>query len=885
VKEIKVSLDTVGYNSKPKDGEIGKISNRIGKGIEHLCSTNIRSFVENVGNKGQTFCPATFHNGSRKKENFEQMPIFVLDIDGGITKNELFERAEKYNTPILFAYETFSSVNKNRFRVGFLNDVSISDIRAAEILQNALMTIFPEADKSSKDISKMYFGGHNSLLHFDFSIPEINIESVVRNLSLYLRDKHGPTHYKREIAKFAKSNKIKLNKNNLLDVSIVENITKIDGTNIVGKISPISIIVPNIANGEKLPNLNYLINLDEGCTNTFCANEKVLKNHNPFRASVLNDISSKCELFKDFVNGRRWLDHDELFGLATNLVQVESGAKKFFEILVARGYFEYSEEKYSQWNYHLNYFKNNGYKPKSCSLFCFHKDLCVHTSNILSTVKPKYHAMERIANFEENFVSIDEVQKDLEQRMEMAVKADSYTIDIIKAQTAIGKSTTFIKLMKKYPNIKFLIAASSNDLKRELLDRAIYEGVEIKSSPSLHELDLPDDVMEKIDNYYNTGRHRLVKPYIKKLIKHNDPRCSEKLANYLSELEEFNNSRCNAVTTHKKIMYMGEEQREKYDVVIIDEDIILKSFIPEQSTIPVYEFNKVLRKIPPNSQLAKKIKVALNAAESESKFPLFELPSIEWDDDEEGMSKTVDMPSFCEAKRFGYLKNTGENNLSEVGRSNDEIVFFKPVNFKSDVKTIIVSATVDETVCKYFFGEDKVNFYECKKARYSGSLNQYHNKSMSRACIKKGPAVFDKIEKLTNVKETITFKKFLGSVKCTHELYFGKTEGRNCYEGQDINVVGTPHQPEWIYKLFAYTLGPDFDVDSELKHNLPVVHNGYKFRFSTYEDEVLRNIQFWMIESDLEQAVGRARLLRHPCRVNLFSNFPLSQAVMMEAEY
>jgi hypothetical protein len=36
-----------------------------------------------------------------------------------------------------------------------------------------------------------------------------------------------------------------------------------------------------------------------------------------------------------------------------------------------------------------------------------------------------------------------------------------------------------------------------------------------------------------------------------------------------------------------------------------------------------------------------------------------------------------------------------------------------------------------------------------------------------------------------------------------------------------------------------------------------------------------------MIESDLEQAVGRARLSRCNCTVNVFSNFPLRQAVMM----
>jgi hypothetical protein len=62
-----------------------------------------------------------------------------------------------------------------------------------------------------------------------------------------------------------------------------------------------------------------------------------------------------------------------------------------------------------------------------------------------------------------------------------------------------------------------------------------------------------------------------------------------------------------------------------------------------------------------------------------------------------------------------------------------------------------------------------------------------------------------------------------------------------------------------------------------------VEHNGWRFPFTTYEDPVLRNIQFYMIESELEQAVGRARLLRCDCTVHLFSNFPLRQAIMMES--
>ena len=75
-------------------------------------------------------------------------------------------------------------------------------------------------------------------------------------------------------------------------------------------------------------------------------------------------------------------------------------------------------------------------------------------------------------------------------------------------------------------------------------------------------------------------------------------------------------------------------------------------------------------------------------------------------------------------------------------------------------------------------------------------------------------------------------------------------------------------------------MGVDFDEDEKMKPKT-VTHNGYRFWFTTFEDEELRDIHFWMLESELEQAVGRARLLRNTCKVHLFSNFPLRQARMV----
>lgn len=113
------------------------------------------------------------------------------------------------------------------------------------------------------------------------------------------------------------------------------------------------------------------------------------------------------------------------------------------------------------------------------------------------------------------------------------------------------------------------------------------------------------------------------------------------------------------------------------------------------------------------------------------------------------------------------------------------------------------------------------------------------------------------------------------------ELHFGNTEGSNVLEGEDILVIGTPYHAEFLYKLVAFAMGMDFDEDEEMELQI-AEHNGYRFPFNTYQNEDLRAVQFWMLESELEQAVGRARLLRNECTVHLFSNFPLSQSKMID---
>ena len=500
--------------------------------------------------------------------------------------------------------------------------------------------------------------------------------------------------------------------------------------------------------------------------------------------------------------------------------------------------------------------------------------------------------MERVANYTEEYHTLEEVKDDLERLFLRAINSYDRMWYIIKAQTSAGKSETFLRLMKT-TGLRFLIAVPTNKLKNDIKIRADKKGIELLVTPSLDEIkDEISDIWDHILHLRKTGQHQELHRFVRQKAEEENVEC---LQEYLKQQAEYEDYEGHTVTTHRRLLNMSKKALAKYDVVIIDEDIILSSIASNQCEIPISLLKKILRKAmktPHRSsaynKLIEKIKRVLKAIKTETTF---KLAAFEWDDGEkddaaekqkgdvDGIPALTDIPSFCLSEHFMYRKASDERNLAE-----DCIVFLKPWKFQ-DIKYIMVSATVDKDICEYAFGKHKVKFYECKQAPYVGVLNQYPEKSFSRTCIDEDPNVFKRISDWTGSKHMITHKEYaLKYGLC--DMYFGNAIGCDHLMGENIDVVGTPYKIDFLYKLLPFVLGIDIDADAKMK-SCKVIHNGYKFHFTTFgeEHEVLRKFHFWMIESELEQAVGRARLLRCGCTVNLFSNFPIRQAVVKKSGY
>ena len=883
MKTIKLSLDSHEFWNKPTAENVKLLSNCISRSVKECkpVLSELKSLAFKVGRDGCTFCPATF-NGKRSKDTFEQQQLFALDFDNkspdqSITVQEVLSRARYYELPVLFIYDTFSSVKHNKFRVVFLANTSISHRKIVEAILLALGTIFPEADSSCyRDCSKLYFGG-KELLYFNDKIEPFTIESVFRNLTQFFKNRYGLKHYKDKLAKFSAETGIALTAKGFLDISVVDNPTETAGASLNprdgGKSPDTSVYI--IGNGEIFPYDSFAVRLVDGTgkpsvaeagSKTAKANTSK-KNHKPYRANTLTELH-KCQLYEDFYHGNRDLSHNELFGLATSMIQIENGPKSFDEIQALHPRY-YDNERRQKWNNNLRSFLDHEYKPMKCSKFCPYCEKCQHKSNILTTVCPKRGTIEPLLDYQTTYYSLEEVQEDTYHAIHNAYFSNEKRIHVIKAMTSVGKTTSYLRLMSENPFDHFLIAAPTNLLKNEIYERALKMNLNVKMTPSLEEIKdgLPKKVWRQIQRFYASGQHHLIHPYLHNLLKKENIPCLEK---YLKEREELRNFHGCVITTHKYLLTMDKKRLNEFDAIIVDEDILFKSVVSNQCEISLSDLRKLL-KAPIDNLVKHKIQKLLHRSQNKL---CIKLDSFEWTDNSDKLRQIpVDIPAFCAATHFYIRNKVNERNLSE-----DTVVFIKPATFFDDIKYIIVSATADHSIYSKFFGANQVSFYECKQARYLGNLFQYPQISMSRTSLESHPGLIRRLMRHFNLDErhVITFlKEKIGF------LHFGNTEGSNSLEGEDILVVGTPYHADFLYKLIAFTMGLEFDEDSEATQ-MPVEHNGYQFWFTTFKNSELQAVQFWMIESELEQAVGRARLLRNSCNVYLFSNFILSQALIIK---
>jgi len=852
---MKLSLDNVCYSCKPQKGEIGIISKRI---PENIVDMEIEEIANNlVQPYGKSWCPATFKNGRRLNENFQSQRLFGLDFDDGISFEDMIERCKKYNIIPAFVYTTFSSVDNNKFRVVFVLEHDVEDVRVRNLVQLALMNLFPETDKACKDGARIFFGG-KELIYSDYdkiiNIPNL-IEGLVHYFTLTMEN-----NYLKKIKTFCSD----------VGVDMINGYPKIIKEKVEESTStpPLLLYTNRTCSSSVLFDYTIYFSKENRKDDDIIMNNKEdkpkkikynvdnekVKRDKLIRRYDFDKLSTYCKLFKEMCQNEYWAYHLEIFGMATNLLLVEGGRTELEKIISQNNI--YDEDK---WNYYFNYINKMNYKPQSCNYFCPFANECEHGINMIFQGKiprGKINILQQPV-----LKSLEVAEAEFKEIMEMLKVIKDDKIHVIKAPTGIGKTELYLDVQNT------TIAVPNHKLKTEVLERMISAGnTNVVATPSLPE-NLKPEHKSKINRLYSIGAINSASAYIKSIAKlENIP----ELLDYLKQMDVCKNHVGTLITTHQKLMFLRDDKNER---LIIDEDIV--NILIQQNHIKVSDFTKLIMhnfKSKEDQDIINTIlelikKAPTNEVQTMPTYVFKNAKNIEQVVIESGA--TTNILGFLNCSHF--IKSSNEFNPN----SQDKI-YFVVRNSLADKHTIILSATANEKIYKHIFG-DKLHFIDLGDVENKGKIEQYPQRSFSRWQIKESPKILKLAQELVQDKPTITYKNL--SDKFNTIATFGASVGLDAYGGQDIAIVGTPHIAPIVYTLFASALGLTPRLNDFQMEYKQIKRNNFEFFFQTFSDDnMLREIQLYLIESELIQAVGRARLLRNDCTVTVLSNLPITQA-------
>lgn len=789
---------------------------------------------------------------------------------------------------IKFKYSISNTVFNNKLEDGLFGQVNRSMISTEKIIRDfARLISRPQAHSWSGGIFQKSISNddwiESSMIGMDFDKGEISLEEVYKKFkelgivpNLHY-DTFGtsPELHKFRIVFFFDNPINDINFYNKIMIRL-ENIFPIDtncknpsrifygGTNVI-----ITNNVPtslhefiHFIDINKISRNNNLTRNIIG-TNSITANfcNKLYSNYrdNHFLAQKNNDNNFNCTSLKggkvidwnlarkkikivdSFLNGD-WLHHTQLFGLVTNMIYIRGGEKKIKETMNRfnlEGKTHYTPNNFAI----IPYVKKMKYYPISVYRFSpYPEDSDIH--DIITEVKNIRGHIE-ILNPINKINLIDAEEKMISSFHEVLNNGELDTTYIFSLPTAIGKTRLLTDVEK------CVIALPTNNLKNEVRERM---NVDFTFSPDT--IKFSDSYLnKKIDYYYRIGLPKKSMGLIRKISEFgyvNNLDDIQLAADYITRLEECNNPNKTVLTTHKRVL---NSDSFGHKTVIFDEDP-LNSLIEIKSTS--------IRDISGIQYLYDPLRKVLDFL-SPLSHGIYETPNfnINYDD----LFEFVQDKNIFETNVFDFF------NSKFFIKNEDNIYYVLKKDLPSGSKNIIMSATIPIEFYKKLYTEKKFEIIDIKHVKQEGSIIQY----TGRSCSRKGLNTYgEQISNEVGDNTVITFidhkEIFQNSSK---EIHFGNCSGYDNLNGQNIVVVGTPHRNNVEYFLMAKLMGVDFDINNSPMNYQKIQYNGFEFMFNTFDNKDLRDIQLPLIESDLIQAVGRARTLRNDCTVEVYSNLPL----------
>ena len=638
----------------------------------------------------------------------------------------------------------------------------------------------------------------------------------------------------------------------------------------------------------------------------------------------------QCELIQLLINNTdsdNSLSHGEFFHLATTFANLRGGDGVFEAALEASDY--RSEKRIGQYRQIV---ASKCYLPQHCeNSVCRFKQDCpiIKMPQHRSILSLKFGRGDVRQVKVPVTISIEEAREQMHHYYEAALESDK-NISVIRADCGAGKTFAMIAAMIDQVRMskKVVYAAPTHRLLNETheqLRELAGEKFPIYRWPDLVQYIEQTDasLAEEIKHYWATGHHGQAAKAIwnwahqqaqKNEYYHTSRSCLDTRGR---DIQDYLAAKANADTNEPSLWLLTHARLVnapmKADVVFIDEDILLRNLLTvrqfklddlSQLILALQTFACDSEKSQDERVIAEMTVGTLTNLFQQiwqtGKNKVTPMPSIDFpeakllrkvlpnsiqfsSDREEAEGKESDLLEFLTSRTVAFVRPQAHGS-----RNSEEVVYVSRRTLPNRVnKYVVASASVNPRLSEAFWGQDEVEFLLMPHIAYTGELFLHPEKSFASSSFrgKEKEKVLSRARAILEEHPDSAIicskavKKVLPSaqqnrVKCT----FGATEGLNEFQGRDLLIVGALHRPDFVYKLIAVALGKKLGLDTTMELQYQQVSRGdYDFSAVAFDDELLQEIQFALIENDLEQAVGRARLVSHNCRVDLFTNIPLQQ--------
>lgn len=810
-KRYYITIDPTPQKTKPPktDNSIGVISNKLNL-VTGLTINEVATIVDQP--YSYTWSGGIF-NGSPSVQGWQRQSVIGLDFDNEkikISPEGVIQRFEEYNITPQLLYRTFSSSdNLLKFRVVIFLDSEIVEPGIQKIIFNGLKQTFPEADSKCFSLARFFFGGTSSEI---LSYQPVDTMELFNNLAFCQMSK---------------------------DRGRTRSITApLQGCRV-----GVEVIVDNLGEKKTIPYSKY-----RSCS--ISPSSSILVREGDEQVKIdWNVARSRVKILDQFFKGE-WLHHDQLFGLATNLINVKGGRKMMKDTMIKfneQGLTQYTENNFII----LPYLNIVNYPPKPIHTFSLYaEDNNLH--DLIGEVKDQRGKIQIISDVKK--IKLEEAVTKLSEEFKKVLQTGSMgKIYLFKLPTAIGKTQMITSVNG------CTIAFPTNLLKNEVKERMT---IDCNTSPD-PVIFKDDRINRMIDYYYSIGLPKKAVRLIYDMASNNNKykvrEEDRQLAQtYIDQVEICQESTTSVLTTHARALHT----QCNHDTLIFDED-------PLNSLVQIKEIriSDLIRLEITLQKNRKDLTNVINLLRNANQSEIITTPVLIIDLDE--MIKKVSETYQVDSNLFGFFSCSF---FVKDKMDPDLIHYVIKKELPKDKKIIILSATVSPIIYCRLFG-DLVEVFDVGEVEQKGKVIQYTNRSCSRNSLNR---YVRQISNEVGDKKVITFKSFTHQfTNAVEDIYFGNCSGYDTLAGQDITVVGTPHHSNVEYLMIAKVLGVEFKTSDNSMSHRKIEYNGFRFKFNCFDNEELREIQLAIIESDLIQAVGRARTLRTSATVELYSNFPL----------